>query len=240
MNSRRARSLVERGFTAIELLVAMAVLASVCLFAGAYLRTILRREKLKASVREIYTLVLAARMQALRHDSTVVLRLDLPAREVTSWADASANFVRDSTEPVLESFPLPVDLVFRSISGTVNGPDSVAFDDYLGDPSLVDRIVFRSDGSLVPPQAANSQPPLRPVSYGADVPPGSVNCATAGCRGIFVADRSDDGADRNLFRISVDDYSRIGKASLLKWLPTEQGGNAGERNFVPPPWKWVD
>jgi hypothetical protein len=141
---------------------------------------------------------------------------------------------------VLESYRLPRDLVFRSVSGTVDGPDSVAFDDYLGDPSLVDRIVFRSDGSLVVPQAANSQPPFRPLSYGANVPAGSVNCAAAGCRGIFVADRGDGGADRNLFRISVDDYSRIGKTSLLKWLPPERGGNSGERNFVPPPWKWVD
>ena len=93
---------------------------------------------------------------------------------------------------------------------------------------------------LVAPQAANSQPPSRPLSYSTNVPPGSVNCSAAGCRGILVADRSDDGADRNLFRISVDDYSRVGKASLLKWLPTGQGGNTGERNFVPPPWKWVD
>jgi prepilin-type N-terminal cleavage/methylation domain-containing protein len=240
MNSRCARSSFERGFTAIEVLVAMAILASVCLFAGAYLRTILHREKLKASVREIYSLVLAARMQALRHDSNVVLQIDLAAREMTSWADASANFVRDSTEPVLMSYPFPADLVFRSVNGAVNGSESVAFDSYLGDPSLVDRIVFRSDGSLVAPQAANSQPPFRPVSYGANVPPGSVNCPPAGCRGIFVADRSDGGANRNLFRISVDDYSRIGKASLLKWLPAEQGGNSGEENFVPPPWKWVD
>jgi len=240
MKWRCARSSFERGFAAIELLVAMAILASVCLFAGAYLRTIFRREKVKASVREIYTQVLAARMQALRHDSNVVLQVDLATREMTSWADPSAKFVRDSTEPVLESHRLPGDLVFRSVDGTINGSDSVAFDTYLGDSSLVDRIVFRSDGRLVAPQAANSQPPFRPVSYGANVPPGSVNCAPAGCRGIFVADRSDGGSDRNLSRISVDDYSRIGKASLLKWLPAEQGGNAGERNFVPPPWKWVD
>ena len=240
MHSRYARSSFERGFTAIELLVAMAILASVCLFAGAYLRTILRREKVKASVRQIYTLVLAARMQALRHDSNVVLHVDLAAREVTAWADTSPNFIRDSTEPVLDSYRLPTDLVFRSVGGAINGSDSVAFDDYLGNPSLVDRVVFRSDGSLVAPQAANSQPPSRPLSYSTNVPPGSVNCSAAGCRGIFVADRSDDGADRNLFRISVDDYSRVGKASLLKWLPTEQGGNTGERNFVPPPWKWVD
>jgi hypothetical protein len=61
-----------------------------------------------------------------------------------------------------------------------------------------------------------------------------VNCPPAGCRGIFLAD------GRNVFRVSVDDFGRIGRVSLLKWLPPGHGGNAGERDFTPPPWKWVD
>src|SRR5437667_7831541 len=140
MKWRCARSSFERGFTAIELLVAMAILASVCLFAGAYLRTILRREKVKASVREIYTLVLAARMQALRRDSNVVLQVDLAAREVTAWADKSPNFIRDSTEPVLDSYRLPTDLGFRSARGAMGRSESVAFADYLGTRSPARRV----------------------------------------------------------------------------------------------------
>ena len=241
MSSRRTRRYSERGLTAIEVLVALAILASVCLFTSAYLHTILKRERMKATVREISTLVLAARMQAVRRDCNVVLHIDPVARDMTSWADSlPLNLNRDPGERVLSYFRLPATVSLRSVSGKVDGPDSVSFDGYENDAALVDRIVFRANGSLVVPRAANSRPPDRPLTYSANVPPMSVNCRLTGCRGVFVADRRDGGLSRNLFRVSVDDFGRTGKTSLLKWLPPEEGGNGGERNFVPPPWKWVD
>lgn len=241
MNSRRRVPSRVGGFSAIELVVAVAIIGSVCLFATAYLSTIFRREKAKSAVREIYSLVLATRMQAVKRNQNVVLHVNVSGRELVSWADAApANYLRDAGEPVLNTYRLPTFVALRDIAGAVNGPGSVSFDQYEGNATLVDRIVFRGDGSLVGPQATNSQPPVRPGTYTAAVPTGSVNCLVAGCRGIFLADRSNSGVDRNLFRISVDDFGRIGKASLLKWLPEEQGGNAGEKNFVPPPWRWVD
>jgi len=241
MNLRRRSSSASSGFTAIELVVAVAIVGSVCLFTGAYLHTIFRREKMKASVREVYALVLATRMQAVKRNQNVVLHLDLADRQISSWADTPPeNSVRDAGEPVLNAYTLPTFVAFRQMDGALNGPDSVAFDQYAGDAALVDRIVFRGDGSLLPPQASNSQPPVRPGTYSAAVPSNSVNCPAAGCRGIYLADRPESGVERNLFRISVDDFGRIGKASLLKWLPAEQGGNAGEKDFVPPPWRWVD
>jgi len=48
-----------------------------------------------------------------------------------------------------------------------------------------------------------------------------------------------DVANRNTFRISVDDFGPVGKASLLKWVPTSEGANAGEVNYVPSPWGWA-
>jgi len=240
MSSRRPRRFSEHGLTAIEVLVALAILASVCLFTSAYLHTILKRESMKGTVREISTLVLAARMQAVRRDCNVVLHIDLVAHDMTSWVDSlPLNLIRDPAEPVLSHLRLPGSISLRSVGGKVDGPDSVSFDDYENDAALVDRIVFRADGSLVVPQAANSRPPDRPLTYSANVPPSSVNCRLTGCRGVFVADRGGAGLSRNLFRVSVDDFGRTGKTSLLKWLPPEQGGNGGERNFVPPPWKWV-
>lgn len=219
----------------------MAILASVCLFTSAYLHTILRRERMKATVREIYGFVLRSRMQAVRRDRNVVLHVDPTSHELTAWADAPPlNMRRDPGEPLLSIYRLPSSVSLRSIGGTVDGPDSVSFDQYDDDASLVDRIVFRADGSLVVPQAPNSRPPERPTAYTANVPAASVNCPAAGCRGVFVADRTDGGLARNLFRVSVDDFGRTGKMSLLKWLPPEHGGNGGERNFVPPPWKWMN
>jgi prepilin-type N-terminal cleavage/methylation domain-containing protein len=240
MHSRRPRH-SEQGLTAIEVLVALAILAAVCLFTSAYLYTILRRERTKAIVREITSMVFSARMQALRRDCNVVVHVDPVAHDITTWVDRlPLNLVRDPGETVLRYYRLPASVSLRSVSGGLDGPDSVAFDEYANDAALVDRIVFRADGSLLVPQAPNSLPPDRPVTYTENVPPLSVNCRLTGCRGVFVADRGDGGPSRNLFRVSVDDFGKTGKTSLLKWLPPEQGGNGGERNFVPPPWKWVD
>ena len=56
------------------------------------------------------------------------------------------------------------------------------------------------------------------------------------CRGIYISDKAAGGdEDQNIFRISVDDFGPSGHASLLKWLPDDQGGNKGETDFVPPP-----
>jgi prepilin-type N-terminal cleavage/methylation domain-containing protein len=241
MSFRRPRRYSEQGLTAIEVLVAMAILASVCLFMTAYLHTIVKRERTKATVRNVSTLVLAARMQALRRDCNVVVHIDPAAHDITTWIDAMPlNLIREPGEQVIGYYRLPASVSLRSIGGRLDGPDSVSFDEYQNDSTLVDRIVFRSDGSLVVPQAANSRPPARPVTYTTRVPSLSVNCRLTGCRGVFIADRRDGGPSRNLFRVGVDDFGRTGKPSLLKWLPPEQGGNGGERNFVPPPWKWVD
>lgn len=241
MHSRGSRPASSGGFTSVELIVAAAIVVSVCLFTLGYLHVIVRRERMKTAVREIYALVLATRMQAVRRGATVVLEIDLRKREITTWADDSpANFVRDASERVLSAQPLPPVLVFRSVDGRVDDSSSVAFDGYSGDASLVDRVVFRSNGGLVIPEAPNSAPPSRPATVTGEVPATSVTCRLEGCRGIFASDRPGGGTHRNLFRISVDDFGRVGKVSLLKWLPPEQGGNSGERNFVPPPWKWVD
>lgn len=241
MNSAGARIGFERVFKSIETVVAMAILASVCLFACAYFYTILRRERIKAAAREVHTLVIAARMQAVRRERYVVLQVDVGSREFVSWIDEPPeNFERDLSERALGSYRIPEAVALRSVGGNVDGPDSVSFDMYQWNDALVDRIVFRGDGSLVIPQATNSRPPVRPRRVTASVTSTSINCPPAGCRGIFLADRSGRGTGRNVFRISVDDFGRTGKVSLLKWLPPGQGGNAGERDFTPPPWKWVD
>jgi hypothetical protein len=241
MNSRGARLASEAGFTPVEIVVAAAIFLSAFLFTFAYLYTIVHRERMKSAVREVYSLVLVTRMQAVRRDCNVVLEIDLATRELTSWADAPpGNLIRDPSERVLSFYRVPSYVSFRALAGALNGPDSVAFDGYGGKASIVDRLVFLSNGSLLAPEAANSQPPMRPATFTSDVPATSVNCRDSGCRGIFLADREGDGSSRNLFRVSVDDFGRVGKTSLLKWLPPKQGGNGGERDFVPPPWKWVD
>jgi prepilin-type N-terminal cleavage/methylation domain-containing protein len=239
----RARNGAVSGFSAIELMVAMVILATVMMFAGALSVRLHRRYQTVSALREVATTVLASRMQAVRRNQNVVLFVDTANRHLYSWADRIPyNFVRDPGEPILNQYMLPSFLVFRATpSGPVDGPATVAFDTYAGNAALVDRIVFQGDGTLVPPQDTNSIPPIKPTPYNSQVPYGSVDCTGPGqCRGIYLADRPGGGVSRNVFRISIDDFGRSGKMTLLKWLPRPDGGNPGEWNFVPTPWTWVD
>ncbi|MEO8191663.1 MAG: hypothetical protein ABI682_15120 [Acidobacteriota bacterium] len=206
-----------------------------------------KRENLRAPVREVHSIVLAARMQAARRNQQVIVSVDLPNHRVFSWVDnLPYNYTYTVGETVLADYHVPDKVVFRMApsGGAVDDADAVAFDTYLGINTRVDLIVFRPDGTILPPEAGNSIRPVLPgsppgSSYTAYVPAGSVNCV-AGCRGIYMADNDATGdfPNRNVFRISVDDTGSTGKVTLLKWLPSSEGANAGEVNFVPSPWRW--
>jgi type II secretory pathway pseudopilin PulG len=229
------------GFTTIELIILLAIVGIVVLFAAAYLRSIFHRERLKRVVRDIHALVVAARAQAVRGHQTCVVSIDPASRQIKAWQDLPPeNYTQDAGEPTLLSMEIPPSVVLRAAP---DGGDGVAFDGYLGKESLVDRIVFKPDGSIDAPAAPNSQPPVKPALLTRSVPAGSINCnPNRQCRGIYVADndRPGDLPNRNTFRISVDDFGPGSQATLLKWLPSAMGGNRGEVNYVPPPWKWVD
>ncbi|MEP6802103.1 MAG: prepilin-type N-terminal cleavage/methylation domain-containing protein [Acidobacteriota bacterium] len=235
------------GFTMIELVIVIAILGIVVGIAIPTFMRFVRRENLRAPVREVHSIVLAARMQAAKRNQQVIVFFDMTNHRVTSWADnLPYNYIQDVAEPLLADFHVPDKIVFRKApnGAAVNDADAVAFDTYLGNAARVDMIVFRPDGTILPPEAANSIRPVLPgsppgSSYTSTVPAGSVNCA-AGCRGIYMSDNDSTGdfPNRNTFRISVDDTGSTGRVTLLKWLPTSEGGNGGEVNFVPTPWRW--
>src|SRR5512141_317312 len=229
----------------VEAMVAIIVAAIVCLLAGPYLYRLYRRERLRVAAQDISTIVIAMRLKAVRLDQQVVLWVDPPTRLALAWADDPPyNLVQDAGEATLlrSSLRKGVFLRYAPSGDRVDGANSVAFDGYQGNPDLVDRIVFRPDGTLLAPENPNSKVPRRPVLK-AKVPYGSIDCNPgASCRGIYVSDRPDGGAaaNRNTFRISVNDFSPTGRVTILKWLPASEGGNPGETNYVPAPWNWVD
>jgi Tfp pilus assembly protein FimT len=228
----------------IELVVVVGIIGILILVATPFIFRIFKREKLRSAVQEVYSQVLAARMQAIRRNTAVVVYFNLVTRDMITWADLPPNdYIQNAGEPTINQWRIPDSVLFTyAPGGAVDGANAIAFDQYNGNAALVDRIIFQGDGTLLPPQAANSVQPAKPAAYTASVRAGAINCVANTCRGIYISDR-DNSFDpgRNVFRISVDDFGISGKASLLKWLPVSQGGNAGETNYVPgSPWVWSE
>src|SRR5437773_880089 len=163
----------------VELMVAITVAGVVLLIAGPYLYRLWKRERLRIAVSEVYAFVAASRLHAVKHERLVVVFVDLKGRRMVSWADLPPyDLVQEPGEPTLRQLPLPPSLVFRYAPNgdAVDDADAVCFDGYNGDRDLVDRIVFQPDGTLLSPQAPNSRQPLRPRTYTATVPYGSIDC----------------------------------------------------------------
>ncbi|MGI0149357.1 MAG: hypothetical protein ACREDF_07495 [Thermoplasmata archaeon] len=117
---------------------------------------------------------------------------------------------QSTDEPTLGDIVLPSTVVVWKQGGTKHDMTAgVAFDTYLGDPSLANRIAFVPPGGIVPPEdTVNSGLPT-----------------TAGGRGIYFADLS----GKNYFRVTVDsDLS--GRLQVEKY----QAG----LGYVPSGWTW--
>src|SRR5512143_371851 len=175
---------------AVEAMVAIIVASIVCLLAGPYLYRLYRRERLRAAAQEISTIVIATRLKAVRLDRQVVLWIDPATRLALAWADEPPyNFVQDPGEATVLRFRLRsgVFLRYAPSGDRVDGPNAVAFDGYRGNPDLVDRVVFRPDGTLVAPEDRNSKAPRRAIVTAA-VPYGSIDCnPDDSCRGVYVS-----------------------------------------------------
>jgi Tfp pilus assembly protein FimT len=242
--ARRARTFPSRGqagFTAIEMIAVVVIGILMTAVAAPYVSRIFRRQRLMTVVREIESLVLASRMQAVRRNQQVVLKIDPANHAAWNWADVNNDFTQNAGEPTINQYTIPDYVFFRQApnGAGVNSQSAVAFDTYNGNTALVDMVVFQGNGTIIAPQNGSSQAPSRPSPYTAKVPHGSVDCSPR-CRGIYIAD-SPSGTnqpDRNCFRISVDDLGSTGRVSLLKWLPASRGANGGEVDYVPPPWEW--
>jgi Tfp pilus assembly protein FimT len=243
----------QHGFTFVEVLVILAMVGTMAAITIPWFHKIYKRNRLRSAVQEVYSMVLATRMQAVKRDQTVIVKIVLNNRTLCGetgqcmimWADnAPNNYVQDVGEPTIQRQSIPDYVYFRRApSGSLNGSSAVSFDGYPGAPGATDSIVFQGDGTLVPPTSSNSLQPLTPSPYTASVPHGSIDCnPSSRCRGIFIADNNQTGntSNRNVFRLSVDDSGRTGRVSLLKWLPRTDGGNPGENDYVPGPWVWAD
>jgi type II secretory pathway pseudopilin PulG len=248
-NHRFARS---GGWSLAELIVVIGIFGLMVAVATPYFLKVGRHYRLLGQVHEIQSTLMAARMQAIKRNQQVVVQFFVSDATkcpgggscVITFVDNNGDFVQNAGESTIGTYAVPQEqrTFFLNPVNPSSAVRGIAFDTYNGNGALVDLVAFRGDGTAVSPQAAYSARPVKPASYTAKVPSGSINCAAGDCRGIYITnDPSTSVIGRDAFRISVDDFGSNGRVSVLKWLPTADGGNAGEANFVPgSPWIWLE
>jgi type II secretory pathway pseudopilin PulG len=205
----------------VEVLVTVAILGALALLVAPTAGKIIRRSQTLAGYSTIRQVLASARLQAVKRGVNVVVLVDLTpekkihmhtfqdrANKETALTGAEqaavSNFQQDTfggttDEPTLGDVILPSSVVVHKQGDTPHDTDAgIAFDEYLGNPALTDRIAFLPTGGIAPPEDAldSGQP------------------TSAGGRGIYIA----DSAGKNYFRVTIDsDVS--GRLRVDKYRP---------------------
>jgi len=200
-----------RGMSFVELLIALAILATFLLLIAPVAGKLIRRAQTLAAYSAIQQALASARLQAVKRAVNVVVEISLtPERKIRlhtfqdrandensplplDEAAAAANFQQDSgfasgpatDEPTLGDVILPASVAVWKQAGTIHDTGAgIAFDAYAGDATLVDRVAFLPAGGIAPPEDATTS----------GLP------TSSGGRGIYVA----DSMGRNYFRVTID------------------------------------
>ena len=199
------------GFSFIEVLVVLAIMATLLLFAIPALWTMMRQAKLRGVARETQSLMRLARLDAIKYSSQGVVRIvegDPDNGEppvVQAFSDRDGDLIWDEGEPMLGRCELPNSVSFRNPDGD-EFEDSV--DKFWTDPEGGPKLaVFLRDGTV-------------PEEKGQDSGQGAFRFA--------------DNYD-NFLEVRVD--SRAGRIEVRKWNDNSnewQAEGEGERAWV---WK---
>jgi type II secretory pathway pseudopilin PulG len=136
----------------IELLVVLAIMATLLLFALPALWTMMRQAKLRGVARETQGLMRLARLDAIKYSSQGVVRIvagdpdeGVPPA-VQAFSDRDGDLIWDDGEPMLGRYELPTSITFRDPDGN-EFEDSV--DGFTPDPEDGPELaVFLRDGSV--------------------------------------------------------------------------------------------
>ena len=136
------------GFTLIEMLVVLAILMILLLFAVPALQTAMRQSKLRGMANETATLMRLARLEAIKNSCTSIVKIvedDTP--HVEGFPDCDGDGVLDADKKSLGTFALPYGVRFFA-PPNLKGKDSI--DGLSVDPAggAANVAIFRGDGSI--------------------------------------------------------------------------------------------
>ena len=129
----------ERGFSIVEILIVLAIIAILALAAAPWFAKISQRNEVKSAGGELAITLAAARMRAVKRN--------LPARVVITRATGSTSFHR--VETFEQVVPTPIKVQETQISGRVDFPPTIPLPypaQYGTNPTV---ITFGPDGRLV-------------------------------------------------------------------------------------------
>lgn len=135
------------GFTLIEMLVVMALMIILLLFAVPALQTTMRQGKLRSAATDATSLMRLARLEAIRRSCTTLVRIVESPPQVEGFTDCDEDGKADDDKPILGRFPLATG-VHLMAPPNLEGKDSV--EGFSADPNGGDAnvAIFQPDGSI--------------------------------------------------------------------------------------------
>lgn len=142
----------QRGFTMIEMLVVLALMALLMTFAIPSLLTTLRQGKVRGAANEAATLMRLARLEAIKRSCPTLVRI-LPAdggnpQRLEGIVDCDSNGVQDDGIPPLVGVVLPARVSFLAPPDLAGVASVAGFSPDPNDPAAANVAIFRGDGSV--------------------------------------------------------------------------------------------
>jgi len=147
----------QSGFTLIEMLVVLALMATLMFFSIPAILPVIHQSKLTGIADEVKALMFLARLNAIKSSSQAVVRIIPPdavnpTGAVQAFSDRNSDGQLSAGEPILASFYLPKGITFTAPPADVTDAASVAaFKSDPGGAALPHIAIFQPNGTLPVP-----------------------------------------------------------------------------------------
>lgn len=132
----------QRGFTMIELLVTIVIIAVLALLGYPALLNMLERQKMISTTHEMASVMRLARLTAVTKSVDIKVTADYPTRVLTAYRDLDNNNVCDPTDETVATAALPKNVSFW-------GPTDLAAGGAAASTFTNATVIFQAAGSVL-------------------------------------------------------------------------------------------